>query len=260
MENNENLVLDEGTENVEQPTEETPKLYTEEEFHAKVNEVAGKRVARREAKIRKEVEREYKDLVGTLEAGTGKKGVKELNEVFTAHYKSRIKDFKVNKEPEYSAKDIEVLARAEADEIINAGFEEVIEEADRLNELGAEGMTAKEKALFRELTSYIQTTERSKELSKIGITEEVYNSKEFQDFASKFNSNTPIKDIYDIYNKTQTKKEFKTTGSMKSTMSKDNGVKDYYTPEEARKFTKKELDDNPAIYQSILNSMPKWKK
>ena len=258
MENNENLVTEEVTENVEQTTEETPKLYTEEEFNAKVNEVAGKRVARREAKIRKEYDRKFGTLVDTLKAGTGKEDVDEINETFTKFYES--KGIKIDKKPEYSAKDIEVLARAEADEIINAGFEEVIEEADRLNELGAEGMSAKEKAVFKALTDHIKTTERNKELAKIGITEEVYNSKEFQDFAGMFNSNVPISKIYENFVKTQPKKEFKTTGSMKSTMSKDNGVKDYYTPEEARKFTKKELDDNPAIFQSIIDSMSKWKK
>jgi hypothetical protein len=31
-------------------------------------------------------------------------------------------------------------------------------------------------------------------------------------------------------------------GSMKNTDSGDSGVKDFYTPEEARKFTKKDFD------------------
>ena len=55
MENNENLVPVEGAENVEQTTEQTPK-YTEAEFNAKLDEVIGKKIARKEAKIRKEYE------------------------------------------------------------------------------------------------------------------------------------------------------------------------------------------------------------
>ena len=95
-------------------------------------------------------------------------------------------------------------------------------------------------------------------MAQIGVTEDVYNSKDFMDFASKFNSNTPIKDIYDIYNKTQSKKEIRTMGSMRNTEPADNGVKDFYTPEEARKFTLKELNDNPALFKAIENSMRQW--
>ena len=258
MENKENLVTKEVAENVEQTTEETPKLYTEEELNAKVNEITGKRVARREAKIRKEYESKYGDLVDTLKAGTGKEDVDEINNTFKEFYEK--KGISIKKKPEYSPKDIETLATKEADEIIEAGYEEVVEEVDRLTELGFDNMNARDKAVFKKLAEYRQSAERSKELAKIGVTEDVYNSKEFKDFASMFNSNTPIAKIYETYAKTQPKKEFKTTGSMKSTVSADSDVKDYYTPEEARRFTKKELDNNPELFKAIENSMRKWKK
>jgi hypothetical protein len=48
-------------------------------------------------------------------------------------------------------------------------------------------------------------------------------------------------------------------GSMKNTDSADNGIKEYYSPEEARKFTRKELDENPALFNAIRKSMQKWK-
>lgn len=251
---NENLVT-EVTENVEQTTEETPavKTYTQEEVDA----IVGKRLARKEAKIRKEYDRTYGGLVETLEAGTGKKGVDELNDTFAKFYES--KGIKIPKKAEYSAKDIEVLANAEADEIIKGGYEDVVEETDRLAEIGVANMTEREKAVFRRLAEHRQNAERGNELSKIGVTEEVYNSKEFRDFAGKFNSNTPISDIYDIYSKTQPKKEIRTMGSMKNDQSADNGVKEYYSPEEARRFTRKELDANPALVKAIENSMRKWK-
>ena len=253
MEMNENLVT-EVAENTEQTAEQTPeKTYTQEE----VNAIVGKRLARSEAKIRKEYDREYGDLLNTLEAGTGAKGVKELNDTFSQFYQS--KGIKIEKKPKYSEKDIEVLARAEADEFIQAGFEDVVDEVDRLTKIGAANMTDREKALFKVLAEHRQTTEKSRELAKIGVTEELYNSKEFQDFASKFNANTPIADIYDIYNKTQPKKEFKTMGSMKNATSENNGVKDYYSYEEASRFTRKELEDNPELFKAIENSMAKWK-
>ena len=253
MENNENLVTEEVTENVEQTTEETPaKTYTQEEVDA----IVGKKKARWEAKMRKEHERTYGGLIETLKAGTGKESVEELNDTFTKFYES--KGVKIKKTPDYTEKDLEVLARAEADEIIRLGDDEVVEEVDRLTELGAANMTAREKAVFKVLAEHRQNAERNRELAEIGITEDVYNSKEFKDFAGKFNPNTPIADIYDIYNKTLPKKEFKTMGSMKNSTSEDGTVKDFYTRDEALQFTKKDFDNNPALYKAVEASMLKW--
>jgi hypothetical protein len=255
MENNENLVTEQVTENVEVTTEETPK-YTEAEFNAKLDEVLGKKLARREAKIRKEYDRKYGNLEEVLKAGTGKESVEEMTDTFTKFYES--KGIKLPEKPNYTAKDIEVLANADASEIIRAGYEDVVEEVDRLAALGADNMTAREKAYFKVLAEHRQNTERQSELAKIGVTEEVYNSKEFQDFAKQFNSTTPIADIFSIYNKTQPKKEIKTMGSMKNSATNDSVVKDFYTRDEALKFTKKDFDKNPALFKAVQASMLKW--
>lgn len=261
MENKENVATEMVDENVETTTEEKPqKLYTEDELNAKVNEVSGKRLARREAKIRKEVESEYRDLIETLEAGTGKKGVKEINNAFREYYEQKGVQISKKADLEYSKKDIEILAKAEAEEIIDAGYDEVVEEVDRLTKLGLDNMTPKDKVVFKKLAEYRQSAERGRSLAKIGVTEDVYNSSEFKTFASMFNSNTPIEKVYETYVKTQEKKQPKTTGSMKSTQATNNEVQEFYTPEEARKFTKKQLDENPQIFKNIISSMSKWKK
>ena len=257
MENGKDLVTEEVAENVEQTTEETPKTYTEAEFNAKLDEVLGKKIARREAKIRKEYERKYGDLEEVLKAGTGKQGVDEITDTFKQFYTS--KGIKMPTKPTYSAQDIETLARHDADEIIRSGFDEVVEEVDRLTELGASNMSMREKAMFKVLAEHRQNTERGKELAKIGVTEDVYNSTEFKDFQSKFNPNTPIKDISDIYTKTQPKKEFKTMGSMKNATSNEGAVKDFYSYDEAMKFTKKDFDNNPDLLNAVEASMTKWK-
>lgn len=254
----ENLVVEETAENVETTTEQTPKTYTEAEFNAKLDEVLGKKIARKEAKIRKEYERKYGSLEEVLKAGTGKESVEEMTDTFAEFY--RKKGINIPEKPTYTAKDIEVLARAEAEDIINSGFDEVVEEVDRLTALGAANMTPREKAVFKVLAEHRQGAERGRELSKLGVTEDVFNSKEFKDFASKFNSNTPIADVYSIYAKTQPKKDIKPMGSMKNNESGDKGVKEYYTPEEARQFTKKDFDKNPALFAAVERSMLKWKK
>jgi hypothetical protein len=261
MLDNENLVLDD-TENVETvTTEETTgeeqvevpvKTYTQEE----VDEIVGKRLARNTAKIRKEYTKKYGDLENVLKAGTGKDNVVELTDTFREFYTQ--KGIHIPSEPTYSGRDIEVLAKAEADDIINAGFEEVVEEVDRLAELGIENMSAREKQVFKTLAEYRQNAERSNELSKLGVTEDVYNSKEFKDFASKFGTNTTITEIYEIYNKMQPKKEVRTMGSLKNNTTNDTGVKDFYTRDEALKFTKKDFDNNPELFKAVEKSMLKW--
>ena len=252
MSENEILVPN-GAENVEQTTEETPvKTYTQEEVDA----IVGKAKARAKARIEKDYQRKYGGLEEVLKAGTGKESVEEMTDTFTQFYKS--KGIKLPEKPTYSAKDIEVLARAEADEIIRGGFEDVVEETDRLADIGVANMTAREKSRFKVLAEYRQNAERGRELSGIGVGEDVYGSKEFQTFASKFTSNTPIKEVYDLYQKTQPKKDIKPMGSMKNNPVADTDVKEFYSVDEARKFTKADYDKNPALFEAVQRSMTKW--
>ena len=253
MENNENFVT--STENVETTTEETQqaKTYTQEEVDA----IVGKRLARQDAKIRKEYDRQYGGLVDVLKAGTGKESVEEMTDTFRGFYEK--KGIRIPNKNELTEQDLNVLAEADANEIINAGYEEVVEEVDRLAKRGFDSMTAREKAMYKKLAEHRQDAELARELSSIGVTEDVYKSDEFQKFRSQFNSNTPIKDVFDIYQKTH-KKEFRTAGSMKATPTDNSGVKDFYSFEEASKFTKEDFDKNPALFQSVVGSMPKWHK
>ena len=259
MNENENLAMETVAENVEATTEEkveaveTPvKTYTQDE----VNEIVGKRVARQSAKIRKEYDKKYGELENVLKAGTGKEDVAEVTDSFRQYYQS--KGIQIPSTPAYSDRDIEVLARAEATDIINGGMEDVVEELDRLTELGAAKMNAREKEVFRQLAEYHQEASRGQELAKIGVTEEVYGSKEFKDFAAKFSPSTPVTEIYQIYNKMQPRKEVHTMGSMKNNTSDEGTVKDFYSRDEAMKFTKKDFDKNPALFKAVEKSMLKW--
>ena len=258
MEFNENLVTGEVTENVEGTTTEEiveqvtepEKIYSEEDFKQKFDAGVKKKLARQEAKLRKEYERKYGNLVEVLKAGTGEETVEGMTNKFSEFY--RAKGIDIPKKPTYSKSDIEVLVRVEAEEIIKAGFEEVVEEADRLNDLGVENMTDREKAVFIKLTDHIKNTETGRELSKIGVKEDVYESDDFKSFASKFDSKTPITEIYEIYNKTQPKKNIRTAGSMKQT--KTDVVKDYYSPEDIARLTEEDLA-NPEVWKNVRRSM-----
>ena len=47
-------------------------------------------------------------------------------------------------------------------------------------------------------------------------------------------------------------------GSMKNATSTDSGVKDFYTRDEALKFTRKDYDKNPELFKAVERSMLKW--
>ncbi len=246
-----------AAENVEQTTEETPKMYTEDELNAKVNDIVGKRIARKEAKIRKEYDRKYGGLESVLRAGTGKESVEEMTDTFRDFYQK--KGFTMPTTPTYSDADTAVLARAEADDIISAGYEEVVEEVDRLSALGVENMSAREKEVFRVLANHRHKAETAKSLAEIGVTEDVIESEDFKSFSAKFNPAVPVKEVYDLYRKSQPGKDIKTMGSMKSGAAAEPEVKDFYSVDEARKFTRADFDRNPKLFEAVCNSMTKWK-
>ncbi len=266
MENNENLVTEQVAENVEQTTEETmeqipeqgqeqaqeqiqerpPKTYTQEEVDA----IVGRRNARTEAKVRKEFERKYGGLHAVLSAGTGEQDVEKITESLRSYYGGR--GIQMPEQPKYSDKDAAVLASADAADIIQGGYDEVVEEVDRLMAVGYANMTAREKAEFKILAEYRQKAERIQELAKIGVTEDEYGSKEFQEFAAQFNIDTPITKVYEYFQQMKPKKTIKTMGSMKQ--GKGPAVKDFYTPEEIEKLTEEDLDD-PKVWEAVRRSM-----
>ena len=253
----ENEILVEQTENTEQTVEETPvpKMYSQEEVDA----IVGKAKARTKAKVEKQYEKEYGELRDVLKAGMGKESVGEITSDLREFYGNK-KGIKMPEKSAYSARDTVTLAKADAEEIIGYGDDDVVEELDRLTQLGVANMSGREKAMYEILCNHLKESETVRELSKIGVTEDVYNSQEFKEFAGKFNANTPITDIYDIYNKTKPRKEIKTMGSMKTNTPQDNGVKDFYTRDEALKFTKDDFDKNPALFEAVVKSSQsgKW--
>ena len=286
MEYNEELVL-ENTENVEQATEElvdgsnldvqgekgipddpgiieeTPeeKKYSESELNKRVNELLaeklGKKTAIIERKLRREYDSKYGDLENVLKAGTGINDVKELTDTFTDFYTSKGKVIPTRNN--YSENDLRKLAGSDADEIIESGFDEVISETDRLARKGLENMDPREKFMFHKLATYREKKERENELASIGVGKDVLDNAEFTTFASQFNSNVPIKDVYNMWTKTQPTKKVEQMGSMKNANVKDTGVKEYYTFEEASRFTRADYDKNPELFKAVERSMTKWK-
>lgn len=262
FEENKNLVTEEVTENVEDTTEQTEgvtepeKIYSEDDLNKRVDELLAKKIARKEAKIRKEYDRKYGKLESVLKAGTGEDDIEVLTNTFTDFYAK--KGITIPNEPTYSDRDMKVLAKAEADDIISSGYDEVVEEVDRLAEIGVDNMTAREKEVFKKLAEYRQNEESKKELASIGITDKDLNDNDYIEFKKNLNPSMSEKDKYEMYTKYRPKPKVEPIGSMKGTVSKETGVKDFYTREEALQFTTKDFDKNPELYKAIEKSMLKW--
>ena len=265
MDEEKNLVTG-VTENVEVTTEETQgqvteqvneseKLYSEADLNNKINELLPKKIARIEKKVRREYEGKYGNVENVLKSGLGVETIEEATTKLTDFYTG--KGIKIPQTPTYSERDMEILARAEADEIISSGFEEVVEEVDRLANIGIANMTTREKEVFKKLAEYRQNEEGRLELAKIGVGEKVLQDTEFIEFSNKLNPSLSLKEKYELYTQFKPKPKVESMGSMKNA-TKDNGVKEFYTREEALQFTKADFDKNPALFKAVENSMYKW--
>lgn len=265
FEENENLVTD-VTENVEQATEElvdgakgvetteqsdvgvaTETLVAETFTKEQVDEMIAKKLARKEAKIRKEYDKKYGRLESVLKAGTGVDDLEQMTNTFTDFYTQ--KGIQIPTIPEYSQRDMEYLAERDANEIIEGGYEEIKDELNRMTEIGFDNMSKSDKIIFLKLKKEADKLTNEKELKSIGITE---LPSDFKDFSDKLNPNLSMKEKYDMYTKLNPKKKVEQIGSMKSVQM--NKVKDYYTSEEIERLTLDELND-PKVWEAVRKSM-----
>ncbi len=269
MEDNKELVTD-VTENVEGTTEQTgveevidntpieaPKTYTD----AEVDEIVKTRLGRQERKLTKKFEKElsaYKEAESVLNAGLGTSDITEATNNLKEFYKN--KGVEMPNKPSYSDSDMKILANAEAQEIISLGFDDVVDEVDRLAEIGFDNMTPREKLVFTQLAEYRKSEQEKKELASVGISEEALKDKDFIEFAKNLNPNMSTKDKYEMYTKYRPKPKVETIGSMKSsTGANDQTVKEFYTRDEALKFTRKDYANTPGLQAAVEKSMLKWK-
>lgn len=242
----------ETAETTEEVVEEKEtKTFTQKE----VDKFVKDRLFRQENKIRDEYEQKYSRVEEVLNAGLGTNDIREATEKLTEFYK----DQGINiPEQKLTSRQERILAEAEANEIIADGYDELVKEVDKLANKGADNLTSKEKLIFTKLAEERTRQEALKDLRSIGIGEEILEDKEFKDFSDKLNPKLSLKEKYEMYEKIKPKKKIETIGSMKGTPSKDNSIKDFYTREEALKFTREDFNKNQKLFEAVEKSMVKW--
>ena len=119
--------------------------------------------------------------------------------------------------------------------------------------------------MFNALCEKLVSNKQENELKNNGIGLEILSDKQFNSFRSKLNSDVSILEAVDMFNRLkQTEQENKkekpaSPGSAKSKgTTADNIVKEFYTFEEAKQFSRDELNKRPKLFEAIKRSMPKW--
>lgn len=239
------------------------KLYTQKELQEAIDRNVKGRLARAENEYAKKIQ-EYEDLAYTLRKGMGKNDgdVKDLNKDLRDFYKEQGIDIP---EPKihYNERDERILAKADAEEIIEAGEDEVNRIANQIYNKPEVQRTIREKIIFETLGNHVIMQRAKAQLKEKGVSEDILNDDKFKKFANQFNTSTPITEVYALYDKLNKATEKKTpppsTGSVKTT-GKSQEIKDYYTPEEVSKFTMQELKNNPKLMKAVEKSMAQWNK
>ena len=213
------------------------KSYTEEELEKIVNDriqdILPSRLEREKIKIEKNYREKlskYEETESILSAGLGTKDISESNKKMREFYKEQGIDIPAYQKPSYSEEDEKALGELDAKKIISLGFDEMQEEANNLASIGTDKMTPRQKVMFTTLATELTYQKQKRELAKLGVKEDVLNNSEFKEFASQFNSKTPIQNVYEMYTKMKPQKQYEQIGSMKN--NKEPVQKDYYTNEE----------------------------
>ena len=207
-------------------------------FEEKVEERLIRDRVNRERKQSKELAK-YKQLESVIKAGLGVDNLDDAISKTSNFYKEQGINIPEYKES-YSERDEKILAKADAQEIIDLGMNEMEAEANRIASIPQEKRSVREQTMFNTLCERIVEQRQVNELKEKGIKTEILEDKSFKEFKNKFAFNTPISDIYEMYSKLNTKPVEKpaSAGSAKNEVGK---AKETFSAERINNMTPQEL-------------------
>ena len=209
------------------------------------------RLDRADRKFQKELSK-YRDtdnvLRSTLNLSEGDDTNAKLREYYESEGIKLPEPIKVG----LSSRQIEVLAKDEANQIIESGYDEMNREANRLANIGYANLNESEKIIFNTLCERLTKENDEKALLKLGANEGLLSDDKFIKFRKQFNSDVPMETIYSLYKNNQPKAKVENPGSMKGV--KEQNKKAFYTDEEIDKLSLEDLD-KPGVWEAVRNSM-----
>ena len=247
-------------ETVEETKEEQPKgrFMTDEEIDNLVMKKVNRRMAKLEAQKEKELS-VYKDTENVLKSALGANNIDEANKKLREYYTAEGVKLPDVYKPGLTSREVEVLAKADAQDFIDDGYESMLNEANRLAAKEYKNLNERERIVFNTLAEKLTQEDNKRNLLKLGATEDILNDKDFIDFKNQFNSKTPIGDIYNLYLKTRDSKTKPVAmGSMKDTVAQKE-TKDFYSPTDVKNLSDDDWN-KPGVWERALASMKKWKE
>lgn len=247
-------------ETIEETKEEQPKgrFMTDEEIDNLVMKKVNRRMAKLEAQKEKELS-VYKDTENVLKSALGANNIDEANKKLREYYTAEGVKLPDVYKPGLTSREVEVLAKADAQDFIDDGYESMLNEANRLAAKEYKNLNERERIVFNTLAEKLTQEDNKRNLLKLGATEDILNDKDFIDFKNQFNSKTPIGDIYNLYLKTRDSKTKPVAmGSMKDTVAQKE-TKDFYSPTDVKNLSDDDWN-KPGVWERALASMKKWKE
>lgn len=256
--------VQEFTETVEQPNEDELERQIEE----RANKIAEEKIEARLIRDRVKREREdaqikakYEQLENIMKSALGADDIDDVITKSKEFYKEQgISIPELVNKSSLNERDEIVLAKADAGDIIKLGKAEMEQEANRIASIPEAQRSLRDKTIFNDVCQELIKLNDEGSLKSKGYDVNVLNDKDFSSFREQFNLNIPVAQIYEMYQKVNGNKPVqpKSPGSAKTTQT-NNEIKEYYTPDEVRKFSEEDLD-NPKLMKAIEKSMQLWSK
>ena len=241
-----------NSEEIERLAEERANQLFEEKVEERLIRDRNKREKEQNKKMAK-----YKQLENVVKAGMGVDSLDEAITRSTQYYKDagiEIPEYK----NEYTTQEQNILGKADAEEIIELGKDEMEAEANRLAQIPYEQKSIRERKEFEVICTKLTELKDIDELKNNGADSSILSNNEFVEFRKQFNNNVPIKTVYDMYKKINTPAKTKpaSPGSA-STSASTNHIGDYISSKDFDSLTDEQLND-PKIMAIVDKSRTKW--
>lgn len=241
-----------NSEEIERLAEERANQLFEEKVEERLIRERNKREKEQSKKMAK-----YKQLENVVKAGMGVDSLDEAITRSTQYYKDagiEIPEYK----NEYTTQEQNILGKADAEEIIGLGKDEMEAEANRLAQIPYEQRSIRERKEFEVICTKLTELKDIDELKNNGADSSILSKNEFIEFRKQFNNNVPINKVYEMYQKMNTtvKPKPASPGSA-STSASTNHIGDYISAKDFDNLTDEQLND-PKIMAIVDKSRTKW--
>lgn len=208
-----------------------------EDEQKRIDHIVETRLKRERRNIEKD-NKELYEIEGILKAGLGVETRADMIAQLKEFYGDKVANQQYQASP--NERDEKILAKADADEVIELGLNEMETEANRIASIPEAERSIREQTMFNTLCEAIIEQRQVNELKDKGIKTEILEDKDFKEFKNKFAFNTPISDIYEMYSKLNSK-PIEKPASAGSAKSESGKVGEVFSAERINSMTPQEL-------------------